>query len=89
MKSFLPLPQHLLNLRQLRLQAVQMLLHVVYLLLGLVVNRKINVRLVLIPRFTCLVSFSARYPRSPLPLIKPIVSATAVFVNRSSLSPVV
>lgn len=46
----LPLLQQPLNLRQLRLHAVEMPLHVVDLLLGFVVDRKVDDGLVLIPR---------------------------------------
>ena len=42
--------QQLLNLRQIRFHAVEMLLHVVNLLLGFVVDRKVDDRLVFIPR---------------------------------------
>ncbi len=51
-KEYLPLPllQQPLNLRQLHLHAVQMPLHVVNLLLGFVVDGKVDDGLVLIPR---------------------------------------
>ena len=42
--------QQLLNLREIRFHAVEMLLHIVNFLLGFVVDREVDDRLVLIPR---------------------------------------